>query len=147
MFLAPESLDKRIEANFIDPAARSFRRTKVGLPRGSERVRLSRRVAGIAIDRSSPTRAIARVRIVASGSARAGRFALEHVASLYLLRQGQGWKVIGFKVDQGPFRRPHADKREPKETKSPDRDKGHPAHKRDGGRRRRDDRRNRGGRR
>lgn len=146
MFLAPESLDRRIASTFIDPAARTFRRTKAGLPRGTERVRLTRRIARLAIDRSSPTRATARVRIVATGTARAGRFALEHVASLYMLRPGKAWKVIGFKVDQRPFRRPHADKQKPKQAKNRG-DGARSARRRNGERRNRGDSRNRGDRR
>ncbi|MGH2734890.1 MAG: hypothetical protein ACRDKZ_04870 [Actinomycetota bacterium] len=113
MFLAPETLGKQVNASFIRPAAKTLRRTKAGLPKGAEQVRITRRWARLAIDRASPTRATARVRVVAKGSARRGRFAIEHVASLYMLRPAKSWRVVGFEVDQGPFRKPANKKNQP----------------------------------
>ena len=106
MFLSPEKLDGTMKQVFTPKARGAFERSKAGLPKGAEKVRIQRRIARIAIDTSGSTRATLKVRVVTKGTARGKKFALEHISVLYLSRDAARWKAFAFTVDQGPYKKP-----------------------------------------
>lgn len=106
MFLSPERLDTTLRKVLTPKARRALKRSKAGLPKGAEDIRIRRRVASIAIDVSGSTRATMKVRVVALGTAEGKEFALEHNSALYLSRDAARWKAFAFTIDQGPYKKP-----------------------------------------
>lgn len=102
MFLSPEQLDRAMKKQFSPQARRAMKRTDAGLPKRARDVRIHRRIARIVIDTAGNARATMEVRLVASGSAKDKKFALEHRSSLYMTRESHQWRVFGFSVDQKP---------------------------------------------
>lgn len=107
VFLAPSSAPGVVRRSFTQRAAAALGRLKVGLPARAEGVRMKRRTAALAIDMAGAARATAKVRLVAKATVGGERVALKHVAALYLTRQGRGWTVFAFEIDQGPWEREH----------------------------------------
>jgi hypothetical protein len=103
MFLSPERRSEALKANFTSKARRSYQRTGAGVPKGADDIRIRRRSAGIVIDQT--VRATMSVKVVARGQAEKGPFATEHRSVLYVAREKGGWKVFGYEVDQGPFKK------------------------------------------
>jgi len=106
MFLSPEKLGGTMKKVFTPKARGALKRSKAGLPKGAEEVRIRRRSARIAVDTSGSTRATMKVRVVATGTARSKKFVLEHNSALYLSRDAARWKAFAFTVDQGPYKKP-----------------------------------------
>jgi hypothetical protein len=105
MFLSPEKLDATTRRVFTAKARDALRRSKAGLPKGAEGIRIRKRSARIAIDVSGSKRATMKVRVVARGTAKGKEFALVHSSALYLSRKAGRWKAFAFTVDQGPFKK------------------------------------------
>jgi hypothetical protein len=106
MFLSPEKLEGTMRKVFTPKARGVLKRSKAGLPKGAEDIRIRRRIARIAIDASGSRRATMKVRVVATGTAKGKKFALEHNSSLYLSRDAARWKAFAFTIDQGPYKKP-----------------------------------------
>ena len=106
MFLSPEKLDATTRKVFTPKARDALKRSKAGLPKDADGIRIRKRSARIAIDVSGSTRATMKVRVVARGTAEGKRFALVHSSALYLLRDADRWKAFAFTVDQGPYKKP-----------------------------------------
>ena len=106
MFLSPEKLDATTREFFTPKARAALKRSKAGLPKGADGIRIRRRSARIAIDVSGSTRATMKVRVVARGTAKGKEFALVHSSVLYLSREADRWKAFAFTVDQGPYKKP-----------------------------------------
>ncbi|MGH2827402.1 MAG: hypothetical protein ACRDKF_10575 [Actinomycetota bacterium] len=106
MFLSPEKLDGTMKRVFTPKARGVLKRSEAGLPKGAKDIRIRRRIARIAIDASGSRRATMKVRVVATGTAKGKRFALEHNSSLYLSRDAGRWKAFAFTIEQGPYKKP-----------------------------------------
>jgi len=106
MFLSPEKLAATTRRVFTPKARAALKRSRAGLPKGADGIRIRRRSARIAIDVSGSTRATMKVRVVARGTAGGEEFALEHNSALYLSRDADRWKAFAFTVDQGPYKKP-----------------------------------------
>ena len=119
MFLSPEKLDGTMRKTFKRKARTALKRSKAGLPRGAKDISIRRRIARIAIDASGSKRATMKVRVVATGTAKGKKFALEHNSVLYLSRDGAGWKAFAFTVDQGPYKKPARPKDRNEKRKEP----------------------------
>jgi hypothetical protein len=105
MFLYPDESAAVVKRLFSASAARALKSSGAGLPRGASNIQIVRRVAHLGVDISGPSRAAARIRVVAKGAVDADHFALRQDASLWLSRVDKDWKVIGFKIDQRPWHR------------------------------------------
>lgn len=105
MFLYPNDVPAIVKQLFSTSAATALKRSRAGLPRAAADIKVLRRVARIGIDVSGASRAAAKVRVVAKGVAGGNRFAVEQDTNLWLARRAEGWKVIGFKIDQRPWQR------------------------------------------
>jgi hypothetical protein len=143
MFLSPERRSEAFKANFTAKARRSYQRTGAGVPKGADDIRIRRRSAWIVIDQT--VRATMNVKVVARGQAEKGPFATEHRSLLYVARERGGWKVFGYEVDQGPFKKrkasDKAEKANENQVKSKPKDKkGKKKRKRSGNRKQREDR-------
>ena len=116
LFLSPEKQGAALRANFTAKARKSYLRAGAGLPERAEDVRVRRRSARIVIE--SNARATMDVRVVARGKAGPRTFATDHRSVLYSARSKNGWKVLGFTVDQKPFRPNKAAKKDEKAGKN-----------------------------
>ena len=114
LFLSPEKQRAALRANFTAKARKSYLRAGAGLPERADDVRVRRRSARIVIENNA--RATMDVRVVARGKAGPRTFATEHRSVLYSARSKNGWKVLGFTVDQKPFKRNKAAKSDEKNT-------------------------------
>ena len=103
MFLLPERRNEALKANFTSKARRSYQRTGAGVPKDADDIRIRRRSAWIVIDKT--VRATMSVKVIARGQAEKGPFATEHHSVFYVAREKGGWKVFGYEVDQGPFKK------------------------------------------
>jgi hypothetical protein len=103
MFLSPELQSKALKSSFQPDARKSYQRAGAGVPKGADDVQIRRRTARIVIEGNA--RATIAVRIVARGQASNGEFATDHRSVLYAARGNSGWKVFGFVMDQGPFKK------------------------------------------
>jgi hypothetical protein len=121
MFLSPERRSEALKANFTTKARRSYQRTGAGVPKGADDIRIRRRSAWIVIDQT--VRATMNINIVARGQAEKGPFATEHRSLLYVAREKGGWKVFGYKIDQGPFKKGKASGKDDKANKNQDKSK------------------------
>ena len=142
MFLSPERRSDAFKANFTSRARKSYQRTGAGVPKGADDIRIRRRSAWIVIDKT--VRATMNVNVVARGQAEKGPFATKHRSVLYVAREKGGWKVFGYEVDQGPFKKRKAsgkaEKANENQDKSKPRDKkSKKKRKRSGNRNQRDD--------
>lgn len=104
LFLAPEDRASIVKARFLAPTATALLRTDTGVARGSSEVRTLRRSADIAIDATTTRLAAVRVTIKARGMNGDKNFTVLHKARLWLEKMKGRWKVIAFRVDQGPRR-------------------------------------------
>jgi hypothetical protein len=143
MFLSPERRSEALKANFTSKARRSYQRTGAGVPKGADDIRIRRRSAWIVIDQT--VRATMNVNIVARGQADKGPFATEHRSVLYVAREKSGWKIFGYEVDQGPFKKEKASGKDDTANKNQDKSKprdkkGKKKGKRSGNRNQREDR-------
>jgi hypothetical protein len=103
LFLSPELQSKALKSSFQPEARKSYQRAGAGVPKGADEVQIRRRTGRIVIEGNA--RAIINVRIVARGQAPNGEFSTEHRSVLYAARGNSGWKVFGFVMDQGPFKK------------------------------------------
>jgi hypothetical protein len=103
LFLSPGLLSKALKSSFQPDARKSYERAGAGVPKGAGDVQIRRRTARIVIHGNA--RATINVRVVARGQAPKGEFATEHRSVLYAARGNSGWKVFGFVMDQGPFKK------------------------------------------
>jgi len=125
LFLSPENEGKALRTNFTSSARKSYQQAGVGVPQGADDVRVRRRSAWIVIDQTA--RATMSVNVVARGQSDTGPFATMHRSVLYVAREKGGWKVFGYEVDQGPFKKGKAsdqdDKANDKQSKSSEKSK------------------------
>jgi hypothetical protein len=103
LFLSPDLLSKALKSSFQPDARKSYERAGAGVPEGANDVQIRRRTARIVIEGNA--RATINVRVVARGQAPKGEFNTEHSSVLYAARGDRGWKVFGFVMDQGPFKK------------------------------------------
>lgn len=123
LFLAPERTDALVKEVFTKAAGARFIELRPGIGRASRDVKILRRSARIGIDVSGARRAAARVRLVAQGRLRDGRFAVEHTGDLFLQLQHRRWRVIAFDIHQRPFhKKPKRDHKERDDRKRGGRD-------------------------
>ncbi len=105
IFLYPNQVAQVVNRFFSEEAEVSLKRSKAGLPRRVSDIKIMRRTARIGVDVSGATRAAAKVRVIAKGLLNGERFAVRQDADLWLARKARRWKVIGFQIDQAPWRR------------------------------------------
>lgn len=104
VFLKPSQLDKAVASTFSPSAAKALRKTHVGLPRGTRTIDRLRVAAKVGIQAQGASRAAALVRVVVAGEARGKEFSLIHRGSLWLERRTGAWKVVGFDLEQSPYK-------------------------------------------
>ena len=102
VFLQPAHLPAAARSDFSRAAARSWQRSRAGLPAHAERVKLLSRRARIGIDAESARRAVASVVVRAAGWRGARRFRLLHRATLWIERGARGWRIVAYDLAQGP---------------------------------------------
>lgn len=103
VYLFPGDLRRSTQRYFTTPAANAFRASDVGLPKGAREVQTRRRAARIWIDIDGARRAAAHVEVIATGRSSSGEFRTASDTRLWLERDGNAWKVIGYDVDQRPL--------------------------------------------
>lgn len=104
LFLAPEDKAAIVKARFLPSAADALMRTDTGVTKGTSEVRTLRRSADIAIEAGTARLAAVRVAIKARGMNGDKAFTVIHKARLWLEKMKGRWRVIAFRVDQGPRR-------------------------------------------
>lgn len=104
LFLAPEDRSAVVKARFIPPTATALLRTDAGVSEGSTDVRLLRRSGDIAIEVATRRLAVARVAIKAKGMKGDKGFTVVHRSRLWFEKIRGRWKVVAFRIDQGPGR-------------------------------------------
>ncbi len=103
VYLYPADLRNATQRYFTASAADAFRSSDFGLPKDAREVQTKRRVARIWIDVDGDRRAAARVEVIARGQSSSGEFRSASSSHLWMEREGQTWKVIGYEVDQRPL--------------------------------------------
>ncbi|MPZ70483.1 MAG: hypothetical protein GEU71_13295 [Actinobacteria bacterium] len=104
LFLAPEDRTEVVKARFLPPTAKALLRTDAGVTKGSSEVKMLRRSADIAIEVATKRLAVARVAIKAKGMNGDKTFTVTHKARWWFEKVKGRWKVIAFRIDQGPRR-------------------------------------------
>lgn len=104
LFLQPGRAPEILKRNFVDPAAFSLRRSRIGLPKRADDVQFLARRARIGIDGPSRRRAAGTVTLLVRGKAGGRRFRMKHESTLWLERTKRGWHVIAYDAQQGPQR-------------------------------------------
>jgi hypothetical protein len=104
LFLAPEDKSSVVKARFLLPTAKALLRTDTGVIEGSSEMKMLRRSADIAIEVATTRLAVARIAIKAKGMNDDKAFTVTHKARLWFEKIRGRWKVIAFRIDQGPRR-------------------------------------------
>ncbi len=104
LFLAPEDKSSVVKARFLPSTAKALLRTDTGVAKGSSEVKTLRRSADIAIEVATKRLAVARVAIKAKGMNGDKAFTMTHKARLWFEKIKGRWRVIAFRIDQGPHR-------------------------------------------
>ena len=103
VYLYPADLRRSTQRYFTTGAANAFRSSDLGLPQDASEVQTKKRTARIWIDVDGARRAAARVEVIATGQSSSGEFRSASQSHLWLEREGNAWKVIGYEVDQRPL--------------------------------------------
>ena len=104
LFLGAEDKSAVVKARFLPPTGKALLRTDTGVIQGSSDVKMLRRSADIAIEVATTRLAVARVAIKAKGMNGDKAFTVTHKARLWFEKIKGRWKVIAFRIDQGPRR-------------------------------------------
>jgi hypothetical protein len=104
LFLEPESMQQIISGRFSRGAARAMLQSGAGFRPGAERVKTLTRRANIGIQAHTASAAAARILVRARARGSGSVVRLRHRATMWMQREGDGWQVIGFEVDQGRIR-------------------------------------------
>lgn len=104
VFLHPDTIDAALEEHFTSAAARAWTAADVGWPPRTHRVRILRRSANVTVQSVGGQRAAAIVKLVGGATVGGRRVKLWHRSTLWLEKQGAGWRVVAFELDQKPKR-------------------------------------------
>lgn len=100
LFLEPESMKQVISGRFSRGAGRALLQSGTGFRPGAKRVKTLTRRANIGIQAHTASAAAARVFVRARARGSGSIVRLRHRATMWMQREGDGWQVIGFEVDQ-----------------------------------------------
>ena len=104
MLLEPASLAEAINTSFTREAQAELTGKKIGWPDGVSEVRIKSRRLEIGIQSGAADRAIAHLRISATGVASGRPVELWHRAQLWMEKDGGKWTIFAFDIRQAPLR-------------------------------------------
>lgn len=102
--LKPQDLDKVLARSFTRPAAASFAKAGLGVPKGASDVRSTTRTARIGVNVAGATTAAADVTISLVGNIKDDKLKMTQHSTLWMQRVERHWRVVGYDVKQGPTR-------------------------------------------
>jgi hypothetical protein len=107
--LNPQDLPKVLERSFTRPAAQSFAKAGLGVPKGASDVRSTARAARIGVNVAGGSTAAAKVTISLVGKVKDDKLKMTQHSTLWMQRIEKHWQVVGYDVKQGPTPR-HRDR-------------------------------------
>ncbi len=103
MLLDPGSLDDAIGASFSPQAEAEIAGKQIGWPQGISDVRVKSRRLELGLQSGAADRAIAFIRISASGVAGDRPIELWHRGQFWMEKDGGGWTIFAFDIRQSPL--------------------------------------------
>ncbi|HEY7875869.1 MAG TPA: hypothetical protein VIG64_12190 [Actinomycetota bacterium] len=102
--LDPRELPNVLDKSFARPAATSFAKAGLGVPKGASDVRSTTRSARIGVNVLGGTTAAADVTIKLVGEVKGDKLKMTQHSTLWMQRVEKHWQVVGYDVKQGPSR-------------------------------------------
>ena len=100
--LKPQNLRKVLDHAFTRPAAASFAKSGLGVPKGASDVRSTKREARIGVNVAGGRTAAADVTIALVGELKGEKLKITQHSTLWMERVERHWRVVGYDVKQGP---------------------------------------------
>jgi hypothetical protein len=102
-YLRPDRMDKVVRKYVAPRAAGAIKKWGPKIPKAAREIKTHERAAIVGVDPRSTSRAVARVRVVASGKNRGKKFKTLSSDRLWLEKSKGRWNVIAYDVTRNPL--------------------------------------------